>query len=84
MLSRFYKGDVDVNATLKRLNGEGGVVIGESPDMFFDDNKTPFSDWRHVYVPYYTGDAHTGNKTMIYGLTSIRAAQMLKLHFSGG
>lgn len=34
----------------------------------FDDSRNPVQNWTRVFVPYCTGDAHTGNNTPAYGV----------------
>jgi hypothetical protein len=48
---------------------EGGIVNG----MFDDSNpQNPFAGWNGVYIPYCTGDIHSGTKPngMVPGLTT--------------
>ena len=37
-----------------------------SPFLQADDPVSPTADWNMVYVPYCTGDVHTGNNVMTY------------------
>src|SRR5260221_1755957 len=43
-------------------------VLGEiiSPFLNRDAEESPSKDWNMVYVPYCTGDVHTGNRVVTY------------------
>ena len=43
------------------LDGRGGIGNHRNAE-------SPIANWTHVYVPYCTGDAHTGNRTASYGI----------------
>jgi len=48
------------NITLAKLNSRGGIGDERNP-------LNPVANWSRVFVPYCTGDAHTGNNTPSYG-----------------
>jgi len=43
------------------------------------DERNPFRDWHHVYVPYCTGDVHAGEAVVEYG----EGAGAFTIHHSG-
>jgi len=49
-----YKDSVNIQSTLAQLNGGSGV-------RDHDDNRNPFQDWTHLYIPYCSGDIFTGD-----------------------
>ena len=43
----------------------GGGIHSDS------NNENPVFGWHHVFIPYCTGDAHSGNRTADYKLFKI-------------
>lgn len=60
------RGAANVNG-LKDTHYELAPVI--SPFLSRFDDTNPSRDWNMVYVPYCTGDVHTGNKVVTYQST---------------
>lgn len=59
-LSPIYKRNVKPGFEELFLNHRGGIGS-------LDDPRNPVQNWTRVFVPYCTGDAHTGNNTASYG-----------------
>eukprot|EP01065_Artemidia_motanka_P000454 TRINITY_DN10202_c0_g1_i1.p1 TRINITY_DN10202_c0_g1~~TRINITY_DN10202_c0_g1_i1.p1 ORF type:complete len:365 (+),score=109.80 TRINITY_DN10202_c0_g1_i1:57-1097(+) len=57
-----YYTEVNVPGKLRTLQ-EGGV---HEPDA-----RNPFADWHHVFIPYCTGDIHSGDKITDYGQRTV-------------
>jgi len=56
-----YKTDVNIQSTLNQLNAGSGV-------RDHSDNRNPFQEWTHVYVPYCSGDIFTGDNRPDWGV----------------
>jgi hypothetical protein len=55
-------------ATFEEAAGEDSAVTKELVGIYrHSDDRNPFKDWHHVYIPYCTGDVHWGNATGTYG-----------------
>jgi hypothetical protein len=52
-----------------------------SPFLNPDDDTTPSRDWNWVYVPYCTGDVHTGNVVATY--TDTASSATVEFHHEG-
>lgn len=80
-LTPIYTSTVDVTATKNMLERRGG--LGSETDK-----RNPVADWTRVFVPYCTGDAHTGNATASYGVhhmgrvNAFSAIDWVKEHFA--
>ncbi len=46
-----------------------------------DDPDNPTADWNYVFVPYCTGDVHTGNNTIMY--ENPNGPEQLEFHHAG-
>ncbi len=58
----------DLNQKLYRPNLNDVVPQTELGIFDFTDRENPFQDYTVVFVPYCTGDAHLGNRTVTYRL----------------
>ncbi len=62
----------EVPAALAEQAAELGIVDGKVPVDFIypllspDEGISPMADWNKVFVPYCTGDVHTGNRVVTY------------------
>ncbi len=56
-------------------------IAGDDGAGIYDhgDDRNPFKDWHHVYIPYCTGDVHWGNATRTYGT----GAEAFTIHHRG-
>jgi hypothetical protein len=54
-----------------------------SPFLQRFDNTSPTRDWNLVYVPYCTGDVHTGNNVIVYEDPSDEPEPPITFHHAG-
>lgn len=52
-----------------------------SPFLNRDSDEVPTGDWNFVYIPYCTGDVHTGNNVSMY--TSTDGTKSVEFHHDG-
>lgn len=63
---------LEVPPALADQAAEVGIVDGKVPVDFVypllspDEGVSPMADWNKVFVPYCTGDVHTGNRVVTY------------------
>jgi len=62
--------NTSTHGPITRATFDAGTFNFTSSILDRDVAKNPFKDWNYVYIPYCTGDLHSGNNDTVYTLGS--------------